>query len=524
MQSHDALEARLDPARDQHFARRAARDVRPGTPNQLHAWVRIVLGFDVPRIPIAEGSDAPFDYLCHAYFEDRRPRDCVVWANRGGGKTQLGAIATLLDLLFKPGVQVRILGGSFEQSSRMYAYLRSMLDADDLFKDLLSDAPTGRRVTLRNGSMVEVLSQSERAVRGQRVHKLRCDEVELFEPDVWRAAQLITRSGMCGDVHVHGAIETMSTMHRPFGLMQRLIDDQGDVSADHADGPSPVLRRVFRWSVLDVLERCPPRRPCEGCALWDECGGRARQARGFVRIDDVIQQKSRVGWDTWQSEMLCDRPRRSDAVYPYFSDETHVRAFDAPSATPPEDDDDDEAGDAGDAAVWIGGLDFGYRAPTVLLWAFVDGDDVLHIVDELVARGCSTEQIIKQVRERPWPEPAWIGADPAGHQVTEHLGRSLISQWREAGVDIRTRFGRIDAGVAAVARRIRDARGVSSIMIHQRCTSLVESLALYRYPDGSADLDAASPVKDGADHAADALRYMVVNLDGLAAALAMRQY
>lgn len=45
--------------------------------------------------------------------------DCVVWAARGTGKTFLGAVATLLDLVFKPGVQIKILGGSLEQSRRM---------------------------------------------------------------------------------------------------------------------------------------------------------------------------------------------------------------------------------------------------------------------------------------------------------------------------------------------------------------------------------------------------------------------
>ena len=39
-----------------------------------------------------------------------------------------------------------------------------------------------------------VLAQSQRSVRGLRVQKLRCDEVELFDPAVWEAAQLTTRS------------------------------------------------------------------------------------------------------------------------------------------------------------------------------------------------------------------------------------------------------------------------------------------------------------------------------------------
>ncbi len=251
-------------------ARRAVRLTAPQTPDQLHAYIRIVLGFDIPRRSLVIGHSAPFEYLQHAYFEDRQPRDCVVWANRGGGKTQLGAIATLLDMLFKPGIEIRILGGSFDQSSKMYRYLRRLLESD-LFGDLIDGNLTGHAVQLTNGSRVEVLAQSQTAVRGQRVHKVRCDEVELFEPEIWEAAQLVTRSGQCGKVYVPASIEALSTMHRPFGLMQRLVKDAKAAN-----------RRVFRWSVLDVMRRCELEIPCERCQLWAECQGKAKNARGFI--------------------------------------------------------------------------------------------------------------------------------------------------------------------------------------------------------------------------------------------------
>ena len=147
-----------------------------------------------------------------------RARDAVVWACRGGGKTMVGAVATLLDLVFKPGIQVRILGGSLEQSDQMYGYLRGLLRR--FFEDQLAAEPTQRRLRLTNGSRVDVLAQSDRSVRGQRVQKLRCDEVELFDPEVWQAAQLTTRS-LDGPPRVQGAVEAFSTMHRPGGLCSR---------------------------------------------------------------------------------------------------------------------------------------------------------------------------------------------------------------------------------------------------------------------------------------------------------------
>ncbi|NJL30770.1 MAG: hypothetical protein HC898_03590 [Phycisphaerales bacterium] len=94
-----------------------------------------------------------------------RNQDCLVWANRGGGKTMLGAAATVLDLIFKPGIQVRILGGSLGQSSKMFTYLCEMFKHPWL-RPGVEGEPTQRRLMLKNQSVVEVLAQSHTSVRG----------------------------------------------------------------------------------------------------------------------------------------------------------------------------------------------------------------------------------------------------------------------------------------------------------------------------------------------------------------------
>ncbi len=477
-------------------AKRSARLIMPRTSQQLHSYVRLVLGFYMPCKAIVPGHTAPFSYIEHAFFEDLRPRDCVVWANRGGGKTQLGAIATLLDLLFKPGIEIRILGGSFDQSSKMYRYLKRMLESD-IFADLIQGNLTSQSVSLVNGTRVEILSQSQRAVRGQRVHKLRCDEVELFDPEIWEAAQLVTRSGQCGDIFVPASIETLSTMHRPFGLMQSLVKNAESQS-----------KKVMRWGVLDVLEKCPPQRACDTCRLFSDCQGMAKHAQGFISIDDAIQQHTRVGNQTWRSEMLCLEPSRSDSVYGEFDAKKHVVDF--------------EVGQSQLSDTWVGGIDFGYRSPTVLLWAFVDDADVLYIVDELAVREHTTEQIIDQANCRSWPRPEWIGADPAGNQRNEHTGTTTISMWRKAGYTMRYRKSEIESGINAVRRRFKRADGSAALFVHPRCRSLIESLSMYHYPTDKPQIEL--PAKDGPDHAADALRYLIVNLDRSPWDLKVRTY
>ena len=170
------------------------RQTRPGTKQDLWNYVKVFLGIDVPVKRICPEHCSPMDYLWHVYncdFAKERKSsgngDCVVWANRGGGKTQLAAIATLLDCIFKPRCQVRILGGSLEQSGRMYDYLDEFLHRG--FEHFLSDPIRKDKCGFLNGSSVEVMPQSAKNVRGRHIHKLRCDEVELFDERVFTAAK-----------------------------------------------------------------------------------------------------------------------------------------------------------------------------------------------------------------------------------------------------------------------------------------------------------------------------------------------
>jgi hypothetical protein len=127
----------------------AIRRIQPRTKKDLKNYVKVFLGIDVPDRSICPEHNSPIDYLWHAYSVDfsdsqkmtgderrtsdeirtthharRENADCIVWANRAGGKTELAAVATLLDCIFKPNCQIRILAGSGEQAGRMYQYLQ----------------------------------------------------------------------------------------------------------------------------------------------------------------------------------------------------------------------------------------------------------------------------------------------------------------------------------------------------------------------------------------------------------------
>jgi hypothetical protein len=171
----------------------------------------------------------------------------------------------------------------------------------------------------------------------------------------------------------------------------------------------------------------------------------------------------------------------------------------------------------GEGAAWIGGMDFGIRAPTVVLWAAVDGAGVVRVLGERVVAGEVVARHVEAILSggsgplAPFPVPAWIGVDPAGRQRSEQTGVSAIEVLRRAGLTIRDRRLGLGAGLDLLRARLRPASGPPALLVHESCERLIESLERYRYPADRPE--STAPVKDGSDHAVDALRYMVQNLD-----------
>jgi len=492
------------------------------TDDQLHAWVKLHLDIDIPRRNVCAHHDAPFEYLRSSYFEPGK--DLVVWAPRGGGKTRLGAVATLLDLLHKPGVSVRILGGSVEQSLKMWEHL--VPDIERWAADRVMGRMQARKVAMENGSLAAVLTQSQRAVRGLRVQKLRCDEVELFDENVWQAAQLVTRSmklnrpGRAANAGspaepsefadiVAGTVEALSTLHAPYGLMSRVVETA------EANGT-----KIVRWCILDVLERCPANRVCATCPLWDDCRGVAKtQCNGFVKIDDAIAMKARVGRDVWDAEMLCKRPSVRGCVFPMFSIETHVRE-DLSNADPRSVNDDVAPRRWSSVAhrhspitndqVSLA-IDFGFANPFVCLWIVTTPTGVTHVIEEYVQSGQTITEHLFHLARRPWgggTRGMVVACDPAGNGRNDQTGRSSIDALKEAGYRVKARPSRIVDGLDKLRGELQPASGPPRLLIHARCKRLIKALRSYHYPADGGEL----PVKDGEhDHLIDALRYHYVN-------------
>jgi hypothetical protein len=483
------------------------RRTRPKTGQDLKNYVKVFLDIDVPDKKICDGHNSPMDYLWHSFSADwcenlvchserkeplalsgvegeesglrRGNADCVVWANRAGGKTQLAAVATLLDCIFKPNCKVRILGGSGEQSAGMYEYLTGFLRSG--YESFLAGPALKSECHFTTGSSVEVLTQSPTSVRGQHTQKLRCDEVELFDEDVFAAAKFTTHS----TTNLVAAMELISTMHRPYGLMQKAVS-----SAPQFNIP------VFKWCVWEVIEKCSDRN-CSQCPLLTDCQGKAKHAGGYLKIDDCITQMRRASRASWESEMLCKRPSLENIVFDEFDPSIHVQPVDYDPSLP-----------------LFRSLDFGFVNPFVCLWLQVDSAGLVRVIDEYIRSRATIDIHAVEIKSRTPGGEERIAAtfcDPAGAGVNDVTGTSVVRELREMGIVTRFRRSGILDGIELIRRAIRSGDGRSALAISPKCRRLIEALQCYHYPDSGGTADEL-PLKDGLyDHPIDALRYFFIN-------------
>jgi hypothetical protein len=156
-------------------------------------------------------------------------------------------------------------------------------------------------------------------------------------------------------------------------------------------------------------------------------------------------------------------------------------------------------------------MDFGFRAPTAIVFAALNSDNVLHITHERHATGVVVREHAQAIAAMPMAAPAWVGVDPAGRQRSDQTGRSAIAVLKEEGLTVRARPSAIELGVRLIRARLAPATGEPTLRIHPRCTTLIDALRAYHYPEHNPE--STTPAKDGPDHAVDALRYLIVNLD-----------
>lgn len=170
--------------------------VKPTDRDQLWTTVKTLWGIEIPRVACCADHCAPFDAFADAYFA---VHPITVWhASRGlGGKSMLLATLALTEAAVL-GTKTNLLGGSGEQAERVLKYMygdeipKVMWDAPKAPKYLVrggyDKGALKKETILNNGGYIRALMASSRSVRGPHPERLRLDEVDEMDLDIFDAA------------------------------------------------------------------------------------------------------------------------------------------------------------------------------------------------------------------------------------------------------------------------------------------------------------------------------------------------
>jgi len=298
----------------------------PRHDDMLHFYIRAFLGYSIPRghDRVCRHHKAPFSFISDMFFE--RVRNAIGFANRTGGKTLNLAILNHLDMLFKPGCEIVSAGAVLTQADKMCGYFKEFHSSNEFLGELFAREPTKTLFVYKNESQLQVISGTEKGVRGPHPHKARFDEVEEMDWGVLQAGMSMAMSGESVSTGHTITAQTVytSTRQRESGPMQQLLD-QAKLEKDVVGG-----MRTYCWCVWEVLERCTHQ--CKGDPYWGDCpikqvcGQRARKCVGYYKVEDFILDKVlRLDRETLNVEWFNKRPSGSVFVYGgYWNERFHI--------------------------------------------------------------------------------------------------------------------------------------------------------------------------------------------------------
>lgn len=149
-------------------------------------------------------------------------------------------------------------------------------------------------------------------------------------------------------------------------------------------------------------------------------------------------------------------------------------------------------------------IDFGYTNPFVCLWGAIDPDGRLYVYDEHYRAHTLVKEHAALINSRNH-HYAWTVAD---HDAQE------IAELRDSGVYATNARKDVLAGLQRVkSRLVVQPDGYPRLFVSSRCVNVIKEFELYRWQDSKDDRnDKEEPLKQN-DHAMDALRYMVMQMD-----------
>lgn len=209
----------------------------PSNDDELWEEIALLTGVEIPRTKVCDNHVAPFTAFCDAYFARS---SMAVWKGSRGlaGKTLMLALLGFMEVV-NLGANEAILGGSAEQARRVLEYQAMFWKHKAAPTYLLKSDPTAMHMQLSNGGNIVCLTASQKSTRGIHPQRLRLDEIDEMDIDIFDAAMGQT-------------MESTLDIQGSRGILPQTVASS---THQHADGTmTEILRRaaernypVFEW-------------------------------------------------------------------------------------------------------------------------------------------------------------------------------------------------------------------------------------------------------------------------------------
>ena len=218
--------------------------------------------------------------------------------------------------------------------------------------------------------------------------------------------------------------------------------------------------------------------------------------------DDLNELKRTLTKETFRQEILCEFQAYQGRVLPVDRFQTVRKDVKYDSSRPV-----------------YAGVDPGYRQSHVVICQLHNETDRfadIHQIDEISLTNSTTQQLADAMKAKPYHYTAIFG-DPAGSGTNLHSGRSDWQLFSENNLKVTIKRDAVTRNVVSGVSHMRtwfeDADGRAHIFLNPSCKESLSSYENYHYPEHKAEQSLKhEPVKDGREHACDALRFMIVNL------------
>jgi hypothetical protein len=322
----------------------------PQNDDELHYWVKINIGVDIPRTSVCEDHVAPFSFLADLFFE--RVDAAFGFANRGGAKTFIVAILHYINSTFKPGCESLTVGATEQQGNRCYSNIEEWCyERDsatgrrtDIVLPFIRDKPKRTETVWKTGSKVEIVAGTESAVSGPHSSKTHTDEIEQMDAGTWTQVQGVgVANPATGPLpkfmeKFNGMIPPQdiatSTRNSLRGRVQEILDEIKD---DKKNGNIPRFE-VYNWCIWETISQvancrgADPQERSKACieanldpnslcdcnrvvngrmvdgterTLEKICEGKAFRSRGWKPYIDLIRTFKRNTPGTWTLQHEC---------------------------------------------------------------------------------------------------------------------------------------------------------------------------------------------------------------------------